>query len=124
MLNEHQKRAYAILLQKAQQAAQHTKEEILSTMHRAIDAASEKEAELAHLSREELEKVKQTLKADLDAISRYFAEVGEGIEEILTMDAAYLEEKFLEISEQLADPTVVQLARMRLLAAVKGAQSR
>ncbi len=119
MLNEQQKRAYAALLKKAQQAAKEAEDNLLEAMHKAIDAASEKEEIFAELTREELDKVKQTLKEDLDAIAKYFEEVGEGLEEILMLDAVYLEDKFLEASEKLADPTVLQLARMRLIDAAK-----
>jgi len=74
---------------------------------------------LCMASKEEVEKIKQLLKEDLEAITKYVEEVGEGIDEILTMDAAYLEEKFLEASEKLADPTVLALTRMRLVGATK-----
>ncbi len=119
MLNEQQKRAYAALLKKAQQAARDGGQNAMDAMHKAIDAASEKEAAFAELTREELDHIRELLKADLDAIARYFEEVGEGIDEILTLDAAYLEEKFLEASEKLADPTVLTLARMRLVDAAR-----
>jgi hypothetical protein len=119
MPNEQHKHAYALLLKKAQQAAREAGEDALKAMYRAIDAASEKEEALAALTRQELDEIKKTLKADLEAIARYFEEVGEGMEEILTADAAYLEEKFLEASEQLADPSILQLARMRLIDAAR-----
>jgi len=119
MLNEQQKRAYASLLKRAQEAAREAEDRILETMHEVIDKASEMEEEFAELSKEELEKVKAALKADLDAVARYFEEVGEGLEEILIMDAAWLEEKFLELSEKLADPAELELLRLRMLAAMK-----
>ncbi len=119
MLNEQQKHTYATLLKKAQEAAKHEGQHFLEVMHRVIDEASEKEAYLAQLTQKELETVKQALKEDLNAVARYFEEVGEGLEEILIMDAAYLEEKFLELSEKLADPSQLELLKLRLLAALK-----
>ena len=119
MLNEQQKHAYATLLKKAQEVAKNEGQHFLEVMHRVIDEASEKEAYLAQLTQKELETVKQALKEDLNAAARYFEEVGEGLEEILIMDAAYLEEKFLELSEKLADPSQLELLKLRLLAALK-----
>lgn len=122
MLNEQQKQTYAALLKKAQEAAKQEGKQILDVMHRVIDEASEKESYLAELTREELEAVKKMLKEDLNVVAKYFEEVGEGLEEILIMDAAYLEEKFLEISEKLADPTQLELLKLSLLASLKDAK--
>ncbi len=119
MLNEQQKQAYATLLKRAQEAAKEAEDTILETMHETIDKASELEEAFSELSKEELDKVKAALKEDLNAVARYFEEVGEGLDEILTMDAAWLEEKFFELSEKLADPTQLELLKLRMLAAMK-----
>ncbi len=118
MLNAQQKRAYAQLLKQAQQHAKQAEKDIMAALHEAIDAASIKQEEFRELTEAELNKVKQALKEDLDAVARYFEEVGEGLEEILTLDAAWLEEKFLEISEKLADPAQLELLKLRMMAAL------
>lgn len=118
MLNAQQKQAYARLLKQAQQHAKQAEKDIMATLREAIDAASIRQEEFKELTEAELDRVKQALKVDLDAVARYFEEVGEGLEEILTLDAAWLEEKFLEISEKLADPARLELLKLRMMAAL------
>ncbi|WP_294948326.1 hypothetical protein [Sulfurivirga sp.] len=118
MLNAQQKQAYARLLKQAQQHAKQAEKDIMAALREAIDAASIRQEEFKELTEAELDRVKQALKEDLDAVARYFEEVGEGLEEILTLDAAWLEEKFLEISEKLADPARLELLKLRMMAAL------
>jgi hypothetical protein len=82
-------------------------------MHKFIDAAGEKAVELEEVSREDAEKLAAYLKRDLNDASSYLSETGREWGDWLGFETTLLEAGFLELLSEAADPTTLELLKLK-----------
>lgn len=87
-------------------------------LHNLIEEAAEKASELGELSREDLEKIAEYLKRDLSDAANYLSKTGKEFKDWLGFESTLLE---TEISHQIldtADPTTVELLKLKINASI------
>lgn len=110
--------AYRHLLNSAKEFALKTEMATWDTLGHAIDNAEEKASELEVLTQQELNQVREDLKADLQQTAEYLNDFEQGVESFLEMEWENMEAFLIQKSEDVADPTTLMVLRMRLMAAM------
>lgn len=83
-------------------------------LHELIDKAKDEAIELKEISREDAEKLSTYVKRDLSEAASYMSETGQGLKDWLGFETALLETEFVDQLLKLADPTKVELFKLKL----------
>ncbi|HID49438.1 MAG TPA: hypothetical protein EYP40_07495 [Chromatiales bacterium] len=85
----------------------------LPTLKQALDAAEQKVSDLDELSREEIQRLSEYLKRDLQEAGEALADNSKKLAEWLEFDTELVESRLSEWVAQVANPTIVELERLR-----------
>lgn len=110
--------AYRYLLEKAKEEALKTQLATWDFLGKAVESIEEKESVLEELTDEQVEQVRQDLKADLFQVAEHLSEYQQGVENFLEMELPVLEKYLEEKALSLSDPTDIMLLRLRMNAAM------
>ncbi len=85
-------------------------------LHKALDAAKEKAAELGELTREEAEEIGDYLLRDVHDAAQYISETGGELKDWLRFDLLLVEQRLLEIFSTMVDQTRSELDHLAVRA--------
>lgn len=83
-------------------------------LHKLIDEAKEDAVKLEKISREDAEKLSDYLRRDLSDATGYLSETGGELRDWLGFETALLETEILDQLLNMADPTTVELFKLKL----------
>ncbi len=113
-------KAYKLMRETLKKVWEEAEEKAKPTLKEALDIAEQKVAELGELTREEIDKVSDYLRRDIHQASQALAENGRELAEWLEFDIELIESQLAEWVAQVADPTIVELERLREQAIMLG----
>ena len=108
--------AYKVILKKTMEEAHKLQEKTGPALHQLIDKTSQALSDLGELTNEEAEKIARFLKRDLVEAASYMTEHGEDLKKWLALDVELIEDYFLNLLEQAADQTKVELMKLKATA--------
>ncbi len=114
MSNESQNKlleTYNAMRDTVREAWNQVEEKTLPNLKEALEKAEEKASELGELGREEIDKLSEYLKKDLEAAIDTMTENGRELADWLEFDLEFAESRFADWVAQVADPTRVEMAR-------------
>jgi len=89
-------------------------------LHQLIEEAKEKLSEAEEVTREDLDKVGQYLERDMNDAAQYLSETGAELKDWLGFETALIESEFLYQMLKTADPTTLELLKLKEQAAAAG----
>ncbi len=93
----------------------HTAEEKTGPLlHKLIEEAKDKAIDLKEISEEDAEKIADYLKRDLSDAAHYLSESGRELKDWLGFETALLEADTLYLLQEIADPTTLELQKLKL----------
>lgn len=106
-------KAYNAMRAAFKSAWHEAEEKALPTLKQALDAAEQKASDLGELSREEIQRLSDYLKRDLQEAGAALADNSRKLAEWLEFDTELAESRLSEWMAQVANPTIVELERLR-----------
>ncbi len=82
-------------------------------LHQLIEESKEKLSEVEEVTREDLDKVGQYLERDMNDAAQYLSETGAELKDWLGFETALLESEFLYQMLKTADPTTLELLKLK-----------
>jgi len=104
--------AYFKMLEIVHSGVDKFEENTLPALKERIEHAQEKMVEMGELTREEADKLSIYFERDMKDAATFLSETGDEFVNWLKTDITLIENKFLEMLNQVADQTSVQLHRM------------
>lgn len=106
-------KAYNVMRDALKTAWHDTGEKALPTLKHTLDAAEEKASDLNELSREEIQRLSDYLKRDIHDAAESLADNSKQLAEWLEFDAELAESKLADWVTKVANPTIVELEKIR-----------
>ena len=104
---------YEKMYENAADGLQKAEHKTAPLLHQLIEDAKEKLSELEEVTREDLDKVAQYLERDMNDAARYLTETGAEFSDRLGFETALLESEFLYQMLKTADPTTLELLKLK-----------
>lgn len=117
-LSEKFQNAYNSLLDKLTFRLKNAEDSSLHWLGKEISQIEQKGAELEVLTEHELEELQSLLKADVEQTAGYFNDLGKGMDAFIENDWPAIEATLTEKALTLADPSKIELLKLRLQAAL------
>ena len=117
-LNEKFQNAYNSLLDKLTFRLKSAENTSLHWLGEEISQLEQKGSELEVLTEHELEELQNILKADIEQTASYFTDLGKGVDAFIENDWPAIEATLTEKALTLADPSKIELLKLRLQAAL------
>lgn len=117
-LSDKLQSAYNSLMDKITFSLKNAEDNSLHWLGEEINKLEQKGSELEVLTEHELEEVQNILKADVEQTASYLTEVGQGIDAFIENDWPVIEAVLSEKALSLADPSKIELLKLRLQAAL------
>ena len=117
-LSEKFQNAYNSLLDKLTFRLKNAEDSSLHWLGEEISQIEQKGAELEVLTEHELEELQNLLKADVEQTAGYFNDLGKGMDAFIENDWPAIEATLTEKALTLADPSKIELLKLRLQAAL------
>lgn len=117
-LSEKFQNAYNSLLDQLSFRLKNAEDSSLHWLGKEISQIEQKGAELEVLTEHELEELQNLLKADVEQTAGYFNDLGKGIDAFIENDWPAIEATLTEKALTLADPSKIELLKLRLQAAL------
>ena len=108
--------AYEKMYERAVENIEHLEDRGEDLIHRLVDEAREMAVELRELSEDDAELVAQYVRRDLSNAVQFLSEAGHELRDWLGFESALLEAETREQLKKVADPTTVELLRLKLSA--------
>ena len=112
-------KAYRTLLNHAKERALMAEYQTWQSLGHAIERAEQAEHNLAELTQKEFHQVQEDLRADLNTLAEYLADIEQGAADFVRMELEPLEQLLIDKALSLADPTQITVLRLRLAAAME-----
>lgn len=109
------KDGYRAMIERAHHFLQHAGEGLEHTLEEAILKAREQAYALGELSREEAEEIAAALKRDVEVLALAMMQAEVGAQQWLDTDLTFAERSLLERALSGADPTTLELLRLKEL---------
>lgn len=107
-------KAYEKIYQRVVDKIHNTKEKTGLQLHKLIDDAKEKEAELEQVSKQNAEKVADYLKRDMSDSASFLSETGKELKDWLGFETTLLQNEMLSFLQKAADPTTLAQLNFKL----------
>jgi len=107
-------RAYEKMFESAANGFHNAEKKSGQLLHELIDKAKEEAVELEEVSREDAEKLSNYVKRDLSKAASHMSVTGQKLKDWLGFETNLLETKLAEQLLRLADPTKVELFKLKL----------
>ena len=107
-------RAYETMFESAAKGFHNAEQKSAELLHELIDKAKEEVVELEEVSREDAEKLSTYVKRDLGEAARHMSVSGKELKDWLGFETTLLEIEFVDQLLKLADPTEVELFKLKL----------
>lgn len=117
-LSEKFQNAYNSLLDKLTYRLKNAEDTSLHWLGKEISQIEQKGSELEVLTEHELEELQNLLKADVEQTASYFNDLGKGVDAFIENDWPAIEATLTEKALTLADPSKIELLKLRLQAAL------
>lgn len=117
-LSEKFQNAYNSLLDKLTYRLKNAEDTSLHWLGKEISQIEQKGSELEVLTEQELEELQNILKADVEQTASYFNDLGKGVDAFIENDWPAIEATLTEKALTLADPSKIELLKLRLQAAL------
>lgn len=117
-LSEKFQNAYNSLLDKLTFRLKNAEDSSLHWLGEEISQIEQKGAELEVLTEHELEELQNLLKSDVEQTAGYFNDLGKGVDAFIENDWPAIEATLTEKALTLADPSKLELLKLRLQAAL------
>jgi len=104
---------YEKMYESAAEGLQKADKKSAPLLHQLIEDAKEKFSELEEVTREDLDKVAQYLERDMNDAAQYLSETGAEYKDWLGFETALLESEFLYQMLKTADPTTLELLKLK-----------
>lgn len=111
-------KGYDQMLKRVRDWIQDVEDKTVPVIEKAIDAAREKATEMGELSREEAEQVSQYVQRDLLNLGEHVSVQDQDLKSWFHMDMELIEDELTDIFSSVADPTTVELLRLREIASL------
>jgi len=109
-------RGYDQMLKRIREWVQDVEDTTVPAIEKAIDAAREKATELNELTREEAEQVGEYVQRDLLHLGEHLDKEDQDLKSWFQMDMELIEDELADIFTSVADPTTVELLKLKELA--------
>jgi len=109
-------RGYDQMLKRIREWVQDVEDTTVPAIEKAIDAAREKATELNELTREEAEQVGEYVQRDLLHLGEHMEQEDQDLKSWFQMDMELIEDELTDIFSSVADPTTVELLKLKELA--------
>ncbi len=106
--------AYEKIFESAAKGFHNAEKKSAELLHELIDKAKDEAVELGEVSREDAEKLSTYIKRDLSEAARHMSISGRELREWLGFETILLETEFVDQLLKLADPTKVELFKLKL----------
>jgi hypothetical protein len=103
--------AYERMLERAHRSLEDTGRSASALQH-IIAEAKERAVELGELTREEADRIAAYVERDMHDAATFITDSGKGLADWLQFDLQYIEDRFLEMFQNVADKTRVELAAL------------
>lgn len=113
-------KAYKLMRETLKKVWEEAEEKARPTLKEALDIAEQKVSELGEFTREEIDKVSDYLRRDIHEAAEALKENGRELAAWLEFDLELIESQLAEWVAQVADPTIVELERLREQAIMLG----
>ncbi|HEY9017352.1 zinc ribbon-containing protein [Thiomicrospira sp.] len=117
-LSEKFQNAYNSLLDQLTFRLKNAEDASLHWLGKEISQIEQKGSELEVLTEHELEELQNLLKADVEQTAGYFNDLGKGVDAFIENDWPAIEATLTEKALTLADPSKIELLKLRLQAAL------
>ena len=107
-------RAYETMFESAAKGLHNAEQKSADLLHELIDKAKEEVVEVGEVSREDAEKLSTYVKRDLGGAARHMSVSGKELKDWLGFETTLLEVEFVDQLLKLADPTRVELFKLKL----------
>lgn len=114
-LERRLREGYRVMSERVHQLLQHTGEGVVHTLEEALLKAREQAYTLGELSREEAEVVATALKCDVEGVALTMMQAEVGVKQWMDTDLTVAEHSLLERALSGADPTTLELLRLKEL---------
>jgi DNA-directed RNA polymerase subunit RPC12/RpoP len=114
-LERRLREGYRVMSERVHQLLQHAGEGMMHTLEEALLKAREQAYTLGELSREEAEVVATALKRDVEEVALTMMQAELGVKQWMDTDLTVAERRLLERVLSGADPTTLQLLRLKEL---------
>lgn len=118
-LTEKLQNAYNSLMDKTLFGLKNAEDNSLHWLGELITRLEYKGEELEVLTEHELEQVQDLVKTDIEQTANYFTEINQGIDAFIENDWPTIEAVLSEKALSIADPSKLELLKLRLQAALK-----
>ncbi|RMG56619.1 MAG: hypothetical protein D6717_06320 [Gammaproteobacteria bacterium] len=108
-------RAYEHMLERVREWAENFEDKSVESLEKVLDEAKEKVEEVEELTREEADAVKGFVKRDLAHLADHL-KLDKDLKDWLYIDLTLIEDELLDLLSKVADPTTVELLRLKELA--------
>jgi hypothetical protein len=109
---------YDQMLKRVRDWIQNVEDKTVPAIEKAIDDAREKAMELGELSREEADQVSRYVQRDLLHLGEHIKEEDQDLKTWFHIDMELIEDELADIFSSVADPTTVELLRLREIASL------
>jgi len=104
---------YDRMLKRVRDWVQDVEDKTVPAIEKAIDAAREKATELGELTREEAEQVSDYVQRDLLHLGEHINKEDQDLKTWFHIDMELIEDELTDIFSSVADPTTVELLRLK-----------
>jgi len=111
-------KGYDQMLKRVRDWIQDVEDKTVPAIEKAIDAAREKATELGELSREEADQVSRYVQRDLLDLGEHVSVEDQDLKTWFHIDMELIEDELTDIFSSVADPTTVELLRLREIASL------
>lgn len=117
-LSDKLQNAYNAMMDKLVYGLKNAEDTSLHWLGEEITKLEHKGSELEVLTEHELEEVQTLLQKDIEQTAGYFSDIGKGLDAFIENDWGIIEQVLSEKALSVADPSKIELLKLRLQAAL------